>query len=715
MTQRVSKVVTMNCRHRQTHPVAVLLALAVGTMLTGVTASAAQVTFYVATDGNDAWSGMRKTPSTAKDDGPFATLARARDAVRRLKEANQLPRKGATVVVRGGIYSVDKPLAFTAEDSGANAAPITYRAVKGETVRIRGGKLVTNWKPVTDAEVLGQLAKAARSHVRQADLKALGITEFGSPAGGGLELFFNGQPMMVSRWPNEGFVPIVGVLGETEVDVRGTKGCREGIFTYKGDRPKRWIGERDAWVHGYWFWDWSEQRHKIKSIDVDRRSIEVQPPYHGYGYRKGQWFYAFNLLSEIDQPGEWYVDRERGQLYFWPPTSVEKGEAIVSVLRTMVTMKDASYVTLRGFNFEGARGTAITIAGGVGNRVVGCTIRNVGGWAVIVSGGQRHSVVGCDIDQTGGGGISLSGGNRTTLARGEHLAENNHIHHYARVKRVYQPAITLRGVGNRAAHNLIHHAPHMGMGFGGNDHVIEFNEIHHVCQESNDAGAIYTGRNWTMRGTVIRHNYLHDINGFEGRGCVGVYLDDMFCGTEVTSNLFYRVTRAAFIGGGRDCTVKNNLFVDCRPSLHIDARALGWAHDHSDEWIKEGREKGTLQGIRYKQPPYSKRYPRLVKILDDDPAAPKGNRVFRNVSFGGKWDGVRAEARKYQTIEDNLVDVDPRFATPGRIGEGKQPRAIDFALRPDSPAWDIGFEKIPLEQIGLYKDEVRANTPNETE
>jgi hypothetical protein len=295
------------------------------------------------------------------------------------------------------------------------------------------------------------------------------------------------------------------------------------------------------------------------------------------------------------------------------------------------------------------------------------------------------------------------------------LAENNHIHHYARVKRVYQPAITLRGVGNRAAHNLIHHAPHMGMGFGGNDHVIEFNEIHHVCQESNDAGAIYTGRNWTMRGTVIRHNYLHDINGFEGRGCVGVYLDDMFCGTEVTSNLFYRVTRAAFIGGGRDCTVKNNLFVDCRPSLHIDARALGWAHDHSDEWIKEGREKGTLQGIRYKQPPYSKRYPRLVKILDDDPAAPKGNRVFRNVSFGGKWDGVRAEARKYQTIEDNLVDVDPRFATPGRIGEGKQPRAIDFALRPDSPAWDIGFEKIPLEQIGLYKDEVRANTPNETE
>ena len=682
--------------------VAVLVVLTVGMMATSDTTVAAQVTFYVATDGDDAWSGTRKTPNKEKSDGPFATLTRARDAVRQLKKSNQLPGERVTVVVSAGNYSIDKPLAFASEDSGTHTAPIVYRAAKDEAVRIFGGKRVTNWKPVTDAAVLGELGEAARGHVRRADLKALGVTDFGSPSGGGSELFFNGKPMTLSRWPNEGFEPIVDVLGKTEVDVRGTKGCREGIFTYKGDRPKRWINERDAWVHGYWFWDWSEQRHKIKAIDVERRSIEVQTPYHSYGYRKGQWFYAFNLLSEIDQPGEWYVDRERGLLYFWPPRSVENREAIVSVLPTMVTMTEASYVTLQGFKFEGARGTAITMAGGVGNRVVGCTIRNVGGWAVIVSGGQRHSIVGCDIDQTGGGGISLNGGDRTTLARGEHLAENNHIHHYARVKRVYQPAITLRGVGNRAAHNLIHHAPHMGMGFSGNDHLIEFNEIHHVCQESNDAGAIYTGRNWTMRGTIIRHNYLHDINGFEGRGCVGVYLDDMFCGTEVSGNLFYRVTRAAFIGGGRDCTVKNNLFVDCRPALHIDGRALGWAHDHSNAWIKEGREKGTLQGIRYKQPPYSKRYPRLVNILNDDPAAPKGNRVLRNVSIGGTWDGVHAEARRYQTIESNLVDVDPRFAAPDRIGEGKHPRAVDFALRPDSPAWDIGFEKLPLQRIGLY-------------
>ncbi|MEZ6070868.1 MAG: hypothetical protein R3C10_11495 [Pirellulales bacterium] len=253
----------------------------------------------------------------------------------------------------------------------------------------------------------------------------------------------------------------------------------------------------------------------------------------------------------------------------------------------------------------------------------------------------------------------------------------------------------------------------MGMGFGGNDHVIELNELHDVCYESNDAGAIYTGRDWTQRGTVVRHNYLHDITGFEGRGCVGVYLDDMFCGTEISGNLFHRVTRAAFIGGGRDSTVTGNLFVDCRPALHIDARALGWAHDHSDAWIEEGHEQGTLSGIRFGQPPYSERYPELAHILDEEPAAPRGNRVYANVSYGGKWDEVEAAARPYVTIEDNLVDEDPRFVTPDRIGENN-PAATAFALRDDSPAWSVGFEKLPLAEMGLYESPDRANAPAET-
>jgi hypothetical protein len=179
----------------------------------------------------------------------------------------------------------------------------------------------------------------------------------------------------------------------------------------------------------------------------------------------------------------------------------------------------------------------------------------------------------------------------------------------------------------------------------------------------------------------------------------------MFCETTIYGNLFYRVTRAAFIGGGRDVVVENNLFVDCRPALHIDNRAQGWASDHVDTTMKE-----RLDAMPYKQPPWSTRYPALVTVWEDEPAAPKGNRVVRNVSFGGKWDEVQAGARKYQTIEDNLVE-DPRFAAPERIGDDKEPRAVDFALKPDSPAFSMGFKALPLDQMGLFEDETRASWP----
>ena len=658
---------------------------------------AAGITLFVANNGSDTWSGRTDTPNADATDGPFATLERARDEIRKIRQGGGRPEAGVTVELRGGAYPIERPFELTAEDSGDEDAPVVYRARAGEEVRLIGGKAATGFEPVTDPATLERLSPEARGNVLQADLGALGVSDFGEVKGGGLELFFEDRPMTLARWPNEGFVRIADLVGGDPVDVRGTKGDKIGKFMYEGDRPKRWRGENDVWVHGYWFWDWSDQRQKVESIDTERRVISLIPPYHGYGYRIGQWFYGLNILAELDLPGEWYLDRETGVLYFWPPGPVEQGNPTVSVLETMVKMEHVEHVTIQGITLEAARGTAITIAGGAHNRVVGCTLRNLGGWGVSISGGTHNGAVGCDIYGTGNGGISMSGGNRERLEPAGHYAENNHIHHYARWNRMYQPALSLNGVGHRASHNLIHNAPHMAISFSGNDHLIEFNEIHSVCYESNDAGAMYSGRDWTMRGTTIRHNFLHHISGFEGRGCVGVYLDDMLCGTTIYGNLFYKVTRAAFIGGGRDCIVENNLFVDCRPALHIDARAMGWAGYHVNTTMRE-----RLLAMPYKAKLWAERYPKLVDIWEDEPAAPKGNIVARNISQGGTWDGVRDEARAYVTFEDNLVDVDLRFVE-------EPPKS--FQLRGDSPAYGLGFERIPIEKIGLYKDEQRASWP----
>lgn len=670
----------------------VLVSVLIALPMANAAPNSEPVTIYVATDGSDTWPGHLSEFDKKKNDGPFATIERARDEIRAIKKSGALPEKGIIVTIRGGRYFLDKPLELTSEDSGTETSPVVYMANPGETVEIIGGKALTGFKPVSDQSVLKRLDEQARGKVLQVDLKSLGITNYGAADKDGAELFFNNKPMTLSRWPNEDFVKISDLVVKDGHEIHGVKGSLVGQFKYDGDRPARWIGEKDPWLHGYWFWDWSDQRQKIASIDTANAVISLATPYHNYGYRKGQWYYAFNMLAELDSPGEWYIDRENGTLYFWPPEPVENAKIVLSIIPNLIITKDTSFVTFHDLVFENSRLEAISIAGGKKNGISDCTIRNTGGWAAKISGAE-HGVTGCEIYQTGGGGIYLSGGDRPSLTPAGLYAENNEIHHYGRINRMYTPGISLNGVGNRAANNLIHTAPHMAIYFDGNDHLIELNEIHHVCMESNDAGAIYSGRNWTMRGNMIRYNYLYHITGFEKKGCVGIYLDDMFASAAMFGNVFYDVTSAAFIGGGRDNSIENNIFVDCNPALHIDDRALNWAGYHADEWIKEEKEKGTISGIAYNKPPYSTRYPQLVNIISDEPKAPKGNSVVHNICWGGKWDNDIAEkARPLLEFKDNLVKEDPLF-----VDASKQ----DFRLKAESPAFKLGFKEIPFDKIGL--------------
>jgi len=646
--------------------------------------------YFVSTDGSDTNPGTRAQP--------FATLLRARDAVRELKKRSNLPQKGVTVWVQPGAHYVNEPLTLSNEDSGTENAPIVYRGQPGGEVRIVGGRQVKGFQPVTDPEILKRLDNSVRQKVLCADLKAAGIYDYGQVAARSkrLELFFLDEPMQLARWPNEGFVRIVEAIGETPNTTHGIKGTREGKFTYSDDRPKRWTDEQEIWLHGYWFWDWSDSFEKVSSIDIEKRIIETVPPYHNYGYRNGQRYYALNILAELDRPGEWYLDRQKGILYFLPPTPVNEGKAVLSTLQNLFVLKNCSWVTIRDLVLEATRSTAVTISGGSSNTIAGCTIRNTGSWAVNISGGSNNSVLGCDIYRTAEGGVSLSGGERKTLTPAGHRAENNHIHHFGRIYRTYRPAVSVNGVGNHVAHNAIHDGPHNAIQLGGNDHVIEFNEIYNVCFETGDVGAFYMGRDWTARGTIIRHNYFHDIKGPGLHGAMAVYLDDSASGISIIGNVFHRAGRAAFIGGGRDNLVENNIFVDCPASVHVDARGVGWMKYHVEPG---GTLPERLKAMPYKQPPWSEKYPRLVNILEDSPGEPKGNIVRRNISFGGNWLDVEKKAMPLIKFEDNLVDKDPHFVDLDRK---------DFRLRSDSPAFDLGFKQIPIEKIGLYSDDYRT-------
>ncbi len=214
--------------------------------------------------------------------------------------------------------------------------------------------------------------------------------------------------MTLARWPNTGFVKIPKVLGKTLVDVRGVKGCREGIFTYEGDRPRRWLGEPDIMLEGYWFWDWSDQRLKVESIDPEKRVIALSAkPEHTYGYRKGQWYYAYNLLSELDRPGEWYLDRADGHPLFLAAGAggarpADRVHAAVAGGVEERVARDVFRLAVRNLPGHRRRRRAIRTTSGssVARSAIQATV-------AVSLAGSNSGVVGCDIYDTGSGGVSL--------------------------------------------------------------------------------------------------------------------------------------------------------------------------------------------------------------------------------------------------------------------------------------------------------------------
>ncbi len=656
--------------------------------------------FYVSPEGNDHWSGLRAAPDSGGVEGPFRTPERAREAVHALRASGKWPGGGVIVYLAEGTYELTKTLHLTASESGTKDAPLLWRPVPGDRVRLVGGKRILRFRPVNDPAILKRLDILHRREIVAASLRLQNIWDTGAlnPRGfgretfpAGLEIFCNGKPMTLSRWPNEGWAKIAGTDDA------------ERSFRYDGDRSRRWTDLSDIWVHGYWDRDRADSFERIQSIDPDTQTITTREPHGVYGYKTGQRFYFLNILEELDSPGEWYLDRRTTLLYFWPPEPIEKCEVMASLLETpLIRLENASYVTFRGMTMEVARGNAVEITGGAGNRIAGCTIRNTGNHGVVIRGGRNNGVQSCEISETGESGIILEGGDRRTLKPAGNFADNNHIHHFSRWVRTGCPAIALSGVGNRVTHNYIHDAPHSGVQFEGNDHLLEYNEIGAVCRETVDAGAVYSGRSWTMRGNVIRYNYFHDISGTGGGGAMAVYLDDAFSGTMIYGNIFLRASRAAFIGGGRDNTVENNIFVRCEPSVHIDGRGTGHAKENmarGGDW----RMYEELDAMDYRRPPYSKRYPKLLTIAADDPALPMGNVIARNISSGGKWlemlDGV--DSLNIVTVRDNSVD------SPDMVN----PNGTDFRLRKDSPSVKMGFQPIPCDKIGLYRDDYRVQTP----
>jgi len=500
--------------------------------------------YFVAPQGDDANPGTRSKP--------FATVQAARDAIRRLERK---PGKfdSITVHLRAGVYLLNSTLEIKEKDSGCAKVPVVYQACPGETVRLIGGKEfpASLLEPVRDKKVLERLINTkAKNNLKQLNLRALGITDFGVMKHRGfcrpyenapLEVFYNHQPLSPTCFPKEKWLRIRKVLNNGSKPRYGDFSDRGGIFLYEGDRPRLWKDYTDIWVHGMFGTVWADDTLKVASLDPQERKITTSEP-HLYGITSGHFRFQ-NILEEIGTPGEYYVDRKNGMLYLWPPEQQAQATLSVSLLESpLVAMEGASFVHFKNIVFEVTRGIGIYIEKGQGNRLLGCTIRNVGSVGVSIGKGVRpfaslrhefisepaarilgnlrehqyadiaynrqagknHGLIACNIYNCGAGGVSLGGGDRKTLTPAGNFVENCHIHHTNRLEKTYRPCVDISGVGNRVSNCLMHDATHSAIIFYGNDHIMEYNRIYDVILESDDGGAFYTGRDPSSYGNVIR-------------------------------------------------------------------------------------------------------------------------------------------------------------------------------------------------------------------
>lgn len=572
-------------------------------------------------------------------DAPLASL---HEALQRLRTWRQADVSNIDAVATIRLAAGDYPIRQTVELRGRHSRVEICREGPGP-VRLLAGTTIPGsaWRPAAGGPA-AEIADEIRSHVLQVDLAALGVGPLPElpPSWHGAwpapELYFGGKPMTPARWPNEGWAEFDEVVRRDAVDASRGAG---GTIVYAGPRPDRWNVERGAWLHGYWSRDWADEVLQIAEIDLSKKRLALAAK-HRFDFPEDAWlkrfprrYYAVHVLAELDAPGEWWLDRTANVLYFYPPGSVAEEETLLSDLDApIVTVRGAAHVTLRGLTLEGGHGDGFDVRGCRDVVVAQCTVRNLGGYGAVVRDSFDCRIERCQLHQLGRGGVDLDCGVRKTLVCGNCSVLDCRIREFGRLQRTYAPGVRLHGVGNRVAHNEIAFAPHSAVIYGGNEHVIELNEVHHVALETSDVGAIYTGRDWASRGNVVRHNFIHHLTSFGQVGAMGVYLDDCDSGDTIAGNVFYRASRATFIGGGRDNLVRGNVFVACRQAIHADARGLTrtvW-DDPRDSWNLLAK----AERVGYRGELWRTRYPLLHGIMEDDPMLPKGNVIEHNVAVG---------------------------------------------------------------------------------
>ena len=695
--------------------------------------------FYVATNGSDQWSGTSAEPDDAKSDGPFATLSRARDAVRDLKKTKA---EDIVVLIRGGTYQLDQTIVFGMQDSLEGDARITYEAFPDETPVFSAGKEITGWTKVAeDVPGLSGLSEKARGNVVVADVTQDFRTLFDDDG-------------LLPRARSTGFIPLEG-------------GSRNRLH-FPAGKLKNWLNVSDVEIIVRPHHAWITNILPLKSVDEEAQiaTTAIDATYamnvlHFLKTTNSCW--VENALDELDEPGEWALNSKEAKVYLWPRNkSAVLAPQLTELIRVEgeIDKQGSKDTPVRNISFRGLtfmhgeryqvladdaglqhdwdmhdKANALLRLRGTENcSIENCRFRNSGSGAIRVDlHGQNNKITGNVIEQMGGAGVLLCGyGPGTKDVNKNNLVYNNHIHHVGRIYSHSPGIMVWQSGGNRVANNLIHNTPYTGIILSGcmtqffakkgrelgrtirrhevvdlpkkltldavrpylhtRDNMIESNEIHHAMETMGDGNAIYI--RGAGAGNVIRRNYIHHLVAPMIMQAA-IRTDGGQMDTLIAENLIYKCTSQGILSKLNN-SCENNVVAD------IIAPPRGYYLS-----LREGPLTGASiqRNIFYASSTE-------CKFIDELPAGKgrvsedrRGRALAKasdadtdfNIYFcaaNQKLGEQMLEKEQADGVDKNSLAVDPMFVDPANG---------DFRLQPNSPAIKLGIKSLDLSNVGLVK------------
>ncbi len=645
------------------------------TLLPVMASADEKAVIYVSPNGNDSAVGTI--------DAPLKTLEGAKQRVRELKA------KGMTVsevIFRGGDYRIDT-VVFDSADSGTEENPIVYRAYEGETPRFKGSVEldVSGAQPVTDEFTRSRLYEDVRDKVVVIDLAAQGISQgsITDTSNVSTAFSFDNNTDYNSVFVDEAEQPIAQWPNGREYTA-WTKTLNQLTIVYSEGNPGRWTHAKDWWVAAFPEWDFTMSRVSPAKLDPATKSIEMssRAPYKYTSGVSKRWK-AFNLLEEIDLPGEFHIDRYNMKLYMYPAYTMADSKIELAVATNLVTMNNTSHITFSGLEFSQCRGIGVKLCEVVNVDFENCRFKSIASVGIknysnkkpITGAGYWQksyhfneasydcNIKGCIFEMIGGTSIYLSGGNMDTLEGSRNIVEDCII---TTCNQRYIPdgAVILTGVGNTFRNNHMGKSAQQAVYIYGNDHIIEDNEIYDVIREVSDASAIYQGRNQIQRGTVVRRNFIHDLWPTDTRlrehGVRALYMDDCQQGVTFENNILANMEGGYNDHGSAAIKVRNNVFVDVYMAWQFSYNP-GTTGDIVRATAYEGNSTTDTLDILLADMAdpevYLKAYPDFADWVKTG-KNPRRHTVFDgNICVGPTVLNICADAQKYSQFGYNPTDL----------------------------------------------------------